>query len=153
MVRSARDWPWSSYRATAGESKALSCLAADWLLATFGQRKSVAIERYMEFIARGKSQSSPWESLRNQIYLGSEVFVEKMQSQIDGDKELGEVPSAQHRPHPKRLDEYEAFSSGRNSAMAMAYQGGGYTLKEIGDYFGLHYSTVSGILKDQKSKT
>ena len=30
------------------------------------------------------------------------------------------------------------------------YQSGGQTLKGIGDYFGLHYSTVSGIIKSQK---
>ena len=34
-----------------------------------------------------------------------------------------------------------------------AYRSGGYTLKEIGNHFGLHYSTVSGIIKNQKSKT
>jgi len=31
--------------------------------------------------------------------------------------------------------------------------GGGYSLKEIGDYFDLHDSTVSGIIRDHKSKT
>jgi len=34
-----------------------------------------------------------------------------------------------------------------------AYQSGGYTLKQIGDHFGLHYSTVSGIVRHHKSKT
>jgi hypothetical protein len=33
-----------------------------------------------------------------------------------------------------------------------AYQSGGYTLKEIGQYYQLHYSTVSGIIRNHKSK-
>jgi len=37
--------------------------------------------------------------------------------------------------------------------MAEAYKSGGYTLKQIGDHFGLHYSTVSGIIRHHKSKT
>ncbi len=41
----------------------------------------------------------------------------------------------------------------RNEAIISAYAGGGYSLKEIGDYFDLHYSTVSGIIKNHKSKT
>jgi len=27
--------------------------------------------------------------------------------------------------------------------MALAYQSGAYTMQEIGDYFGVHYATVS----------
>jgi len=38
-------------------------------------------------------------------------------------------------------------------AIIEAYQSGGYTLKQIGGYFKLHYSTVSGIVRHHKSKT
>jgi len=34
-----------------------------------------------------------------------------------------------------------------------AYASGGYSLKEVGDYFDLHYSTVSGIVKSYNLKT
>jgi len=153
MVASAKDWPWSSYRATIGQTKKPDYLNTEWLLAAFAKRKSVAIERYKEFVAAGKSQPSPWALLRNQIYLGSEPFVEKMKSLVDGEKELSEVPLSQRRPLPKALSSYEAASKDRNDAIIKSYRGGGYTLKEIGDYFGLHYSTVSGIIKNHKSKT
>ncbi len=153
MVRSARDWPWSSYRATAGQSKGIDCLKVDWIQSAFAKRKAIAIERYRKFIQEGKGQPSPWAHLRNQVYLGSDRFVEKMQSLLDGDKDLSEVPLAQRRPPPKPLSAYEATSQDRNTAIVKAYQSGGYTLKAIGDYFGLHYSTVSGIVKYHKSKT
>jgi REP element-mobilizing transposase RayT len=153
MVRSANEWRWSSYRATAGHADAPPLLSTDWLLATFANRKATAQEKYRQFVAEGKGQSTPWSELRNQIYLGSELFVEKLQSQIDREQELSEIPATQRRPVAKSLDYYEAHAKSRNAAIAEAYGSGGYTLKEIGEYFGLHYSTVSGIIRNHKSKT
>ena len=91
--------------------------------------------------------------LRNQVFLGSDEFIEKVQNYLDGDKELSEIPSSQRRPVPKPLEYYRRTSQDRNEAIKQAYQSGGYTLKAIGDHFGLHYSTVSGIVNDHKSKT
>ena len=153
MVRAAKDWPWSSYRATAGQVEAPDFLNVEWLLSVFSKRKSTAVERYKQFVSEGRGQASPWPMLKNQIYLGSEDFVEKMQSLVDGEKALSEVPSSQIRPMPKTLGYYEKQSQDRNSAIVSGYRSGGYTLKELGDYFGLHYSTVSGIIKNHKSKT
>jgi len=51
---------------------------------------------------------------------------------------------------PKALSYYKRMSSDRNSAISRAYQAGGYTLKEIGDHFGLHHSTVSGAIINQR---
>lgn len=143
----------SSYRATIGQVKGPDYLNVDWLLAGFAKRKSVAIERYKTFVSEGKGLACPWAMLRNQIFLGSEPFVEKMQSLIDGEQNLDEVPSSQRRPQPKSLAEYETSNQNRNAAICQAYQSGGYTLKEIGHYFRLHYSSVSGIIKNHKSKT
>lgn len=153
MVRAAKDWRWSSYRATVGQSASPSCLTTDWLLAAFGVRKAEAIECYKRFVGEGKGQSSPWLILRNQVYLGSKAFVEKVHAHIDGEKELSEIPLSQRRLVPRTLEYYEQHNSTRNNAIIDAYQSGGYTLKRIGEHFGLHYSTVSGIVRNHKSKT
>ena len=153
LADQAEDWPWSSYRATAGQRKGIDCLNVDWIQSAFAKRKTIAIKRYKKFVQEGKGQSSPWEPLRNQVYLGSYRFVDTMLSLLDGGKDLSEVPLAQRRPPPKTLSEYEATSQDRNTAIANAYRSGGYTLKVIGEYFRLHYSTVSGIVKYHKSKT
>ena len=153
MVRSAKEWPWSSYRATVGQSKGLDCLNVGWLLSAFGQRRKMAIARYKVFVSEGKRQPSPWRFLKSQVFLGSDHFIEEMQALIDEDKEMSEVPSSQRRPIPLDLSHYETSNADRNSAIKQAYQSGGYTLKQLGDYFGLHYSTVSGIMHDHKSKT
>jgi putative transposase len=34
----------------------------------------------------------------------------------------------------------------RNNAIFAAFEGGGYTMKAIADYFSLHYSSVSKIM-------
>ena len=153
MVRSALDWPWSSYRATVGEQVKPGWLNTDWLLSGFAQTKLKAIEAYKLFVSEGKCQSSPWSELKNQIFLGDEQFVESMQGKIKDDKVLSEIPISQRRAVPKGLSYYAKKYKKRNEAIVFAYASGGYSLKEVGDYFELHYSTVSGIIKNHKSKT
>ena len=156
MVRSARDWPWSSYRATAGWSEAPSWLTIDWLLSAFGARRKAAMEAYRRFVSEGKGSSSPWEELKRQVYLGDEAFVDRMLASLDGDAPLAEVPSTQHRPPPKPLAHYAQVNRERDTAIVAAYRSGGYSMKAIGDHFGLHYSMISRIVKktvDSKFKT
>jgi REP element-mobilizing transposase RayT len=153
IVKSAYDWPWSSYRATAGLTASRDCLHTDWILAGFGKRKQQAIDAYRQFITEGKGQPSPWHELKSQVYLGSETFIDKVLDHIDNNKELDEIPSSQRRPVVRALEDYQYSCSNRNIAIVEAYRSGGYTLKDIGQHFKLHYSTVSGIIKNHKSKT
>jgi putative transposase len=150
MVRSARDWPWSSYRATSGQIEAPGWLTVDWILSAFAARKAKAMESYKQFVAEGKDQPSPWAFLKNQIYLGSDKFVERMQKQIGVDKDLSEIPSRQRRAVAKPLTAYKQKAADRDSAIVMAYDSGGYSMKEIGDYFGVHYSWVSRVIKAKR---
>ncbi|MEP5764848.1 MAG: transposase [Halieaceae bacterium] len=151
MVPSAGEWPWSSYRAMVGCAESRSCLTMDWVLSAFGKRRLDAIERYKRFVAEGKGQPALWHHLKGQVFLGREAFVEDMISLIDADRDLSDVPSSQRRPSPMSLSIYCRRNPDRNSAIYEAYRSGGWTQKELGDYFGLHYSTVSGIIKNQKS--
>ena len=147
MVRAAKDWPWSSYRATAGAKQNQKWLSIDWLLSSFSSRKSTAVQLYREFVSAGKNQPAPWEELRNQIYLGNDDFVDDMQCKISQEANLSEVPSIQRRQVAKPMSFYENKYKNRNDAIVYAYASGGYSMKEIGDYFKLHYSRVSRIIK------
>ena len=156
MVRDAADWPWSSYRSMAGYINGPEWLHADWVLATFSESKKEAVEHYRTFVSQGSNQPKPWEQLKNQIYLGSAEFVDEMQGKLSPDVNLSEIPSAQKRQVPKPLIFFQRKYSERDIAIVKAYQSGGYSMKEIGDYFGLHYSRVSRIIKngtDAKGKT
>ncbi len=147
MVRSAKDWPWSSYRGTAGFVATYPWLQTDWLLSTFAHRRKVAIERYRRFVVEGKGHPSPWTQLKNQVFLGDEKFVEKMQTLLDPDASLVEVPLNQQRKPCRAIADYERESCSRDEAIFLAYQSGGYKMVELADYFGLHYSSVSKIVR------
>jgi putative transposase len=153
MVKAAKDWRWSSYRATAGLSEGFSWLSSDWLLSTFAVKKSEAVRLYRRFVSDGKKQAKPWINLKNQIYFGDQEFVDKMRKQVSKGKNLSEIPSSQKRGKVKTLSEYEEKSKNRNMAICKAYASGGYSMKQVGDYFKLHYSWVSRIVSDAKSKT
>ena len=147
MVRSAKDWPWSSYRATAGFNEANPCLQTDWVLSSFGKQKKRAQQQYRDFVKAGKGQPSPWESLKNQIYLGSDQFVEDVQCKMKPDQSLNDIPRLQKQSPPKPLEYYEARFPDRKTAMAKAYLSGHYTLQAVGQHFGVSYATVSRAVK------
>ncbi|MFB1490710.1 MULTISPECIES: transposase [unclassified Thiocapsa] len=147
MVRSPEDYPWSSYRAMIGEDAAPEWLETRAILSAFGRTEADAVAGYRSFVAAGKGQRSPWESVKQQVFLGSEAFVEAMQRKIPQDRDLREVPQAKRRPVPRALPDYERAHADRNEAIKAAYAGGGYTMQEIGDYFGLHGSRISKIIR------
>ncbi len=156
MVARPEAWPWSSYRATVGDEPCPAWLRRDWLLSTFGETERTAISAYRRFVADGIGQTGPWEQLRHQVFLGSETFVEDLRRKLPPDRDLSEIPKAQRRRVPKSLSEYARLHGERDEAIAAAYASGGYTLKEIGAHFGLHYAQVSRIAgkrRDAKYKT
>ena len=153
LVASAREWRWSSYRATAGYKKGPRFLTTDWVLQRFGKGRKQREPGYRRFVTAGKG-AAPWEELRQQIYLGSEAFVERIVDEFGGGADAGEVPRAQRRPPARGLAEYEAEAADRDLAIRQAWRSGAYTLAEIGAHFGLHYSWVSRIVREKaKNKT
>lgn len=147
MVRSPGEYPWSSYRDMTGEEAAATWLERRATLAMFGGGEGQAIDAYRSFVAAGMGQPSPWENLKRQVFLGSDAFVASMQRKVPNELDLSEVPQAKRRPVPRSLPEYDGAHAERNEAIKAAYASGGYTMKEIGDYFGLHYSRISKIIR------
>ncbi len=146
MVRGPRQWRWSSYRAMTGAEPAPDWLVTEWILAQFGARRAMAIEKYTDFVRAGVGLPSIWESLEGQIYLGGAAFVEKMRRlghAKSKDAQLAEVPRAQRRAKPPALAVLSGRHPQRDQAMAAAFATGHYSLAQIGDHFGVHYSTVS----------
>lgn len=147
MVRSARDWRWSSYRATTGEVKAPPWFQRSELLAAFAETEDEAVTLYRRFVVKGKRRPSPWGQLKYQIFLGPDGFAEAMRRRYPLGRDPDEIPRAQERRLAKPLDVYETEYPTRNDAIAAAYASGDYTMKEIGDFFGLHLSHVSRIVQ------
>jgi len=90
---------------------------------------------------------SLWSELSQQIYLGDEKFVKRMQKKLDHTEDLSEIPRAQRRPLAKPLQYYELRYKDKKRAIVEAYFTGDYTMKAIADHFKVHYSTVSRSIK------
>jgi len=147
LVGTPAEWPWSSYRAMIGDAHPPDWLQTDWILAAFATTKAEAAEGYARFVAAGTGGPSPWGQLKRQVFLGSEAFVEIMQGRVPPGQDLREIPQAKARPKAKPLAQYARMHADRDEAIAAAYASGAYTLQTIGNYFGLHYSRVSKIVR------
>ena len=73
-----------------------------------------------------------------------------MLSKKPANENLSEVPLGQRRAMAKPLQHYVVRSGDRDEAIALAYDSGGYGMKEIGEHFELHYSRVSRIVSGQR---
>ncbi|MFD0666774.1 transposase [Ramlibacter sp. MAHUQ-53] len=143
MVRLPGDWPWSSWHATAGLHAAPGWLDVDWLLARFARDRAVAMDRYRRFVLGGIGLASPLRDAAGQGILGSEPFVQRVLGQARAAQAPAEVPRLQRHAKPQTLADYAAGAPNASQAMAHAYASGGYSLREIAEHFGVHYSTVS----------
>ena len=133
------EWPWSSYRATAGELPAPAWLTLDWVLAQFGQRQRAAQAKYRDFVREGIGGPKPWEEVQGQVYLGSEEFVEQHQP----DQVLAEVPRRQTQTKRPTLREIFERRGSHNQHIVTAYRRYGYRFREIAQHLCVHYATVS----------
>ena len=70
---------------------------------------------------------------------------------MDDSEELDEVPRKQSHSPALPLRKIESQSNARADAILKMYKTQQYALKQIGDYFGLHYSRIMRI--EAKGKT
>jgi len=89
----------------------------------------------------------PWQQLRRQVFLGSEPFVDQRCRQLLQDRDLSEVPRVRRRPPAKPLQGHVRLQTNQYTAIAAGDASGGYTLKQIGEYFALYFSQVSRIAR------
>jgi len=146
MVRRLEQWLWSSYRASCGQAAKPDWLQVDFVLSQFGAQRARAVAKYIAFVHEGAGLPSVWGQLRGQVYLGSAAFVGKMQSLVDKKPSLTEIPRAQRRVLTRALADF-AGKHPRNDAIALAYLSGQHTMAAIAEYFGVHYTTVSRLVK------
>jgi len=146
IVREPMGWGWSSYKETGGYSRGIPCLTSDWILLQFGRKRVEAEKRYREFVREGIRAESPWKDVKGQIYLGDREFIDKIKGLIRGKEAIKEIPRAQRYIMKQSLK--KIFKRGdRDLAMYEAHIRYGYTLKEIAEYVGVHYTTVSRAVK------
>jgi len=146
-VRAPGNWPWSSYRAMVGEAEAPKWLGTSAMLAQFSKQRAAARRRYKKFVAEGVGGDSIWSALRQQIYLGDDRFVKRMQkkARVRGDE--SSIPRVQRRPPAPSIAAITRKHRDRNEAIAVAYATGAYSYREIAEHFGIHLATVGRIVR------
>jgi len=149
MVRSVRDWPWSSYRATSGQVDVPDFLTIDWILSQFDSDRGPAIYAYRKFVRQGRG-IDVWEELRAGAFLGTDSFVDQLrplfkEKPFDPDYRKRERLAA--RPSLEELFAGVSDKATRNERIYQAVRVHHYTLREVGDFVGLLYSSISMIAK------
>ncbi len=149
MVRSVRDWPWSSYRATAGQTESPEFLTTDWIRSQLDQDPTCAVRAYSKFVRQGR-EIGVWDELRAGAFLGSDAFVDQLGPLL---REKPLDPSYLNRerfaarPSLEQLFADVPDKPTRNDRIYQAVRLHHYTLREVGDQVGLLYSTISMIAK------
>jgi putative transposase len=157
LVARPEDWPWSSFQATAGllVAEEFEFLTTAWLLGQFGPDETTARWRYLDFISSGIGLDSPWPQLQSQLFLGKETFIEKLRDAIPEKTAVKEIPKLQryaNRPQLKEIFADWKTKKKRDEAIVTSHVTYGYEQKEIANFLGIHYTTVSHLIKRHDAK-
>ncbi|BCS55431.1 hypothetical protein GSVR_37390 [Geobacter sp. SVR] len=152
IVEQPEQYRWSSYLPTIGKADVPAFLCTDWLLANFSSSLSESRRLYRRFVKEGMAASvSPWAKLAGQIILGTEEFIQNAKEMIGGRETIREIPRQQRhvgRPAAAEIFLLEAVADKqeRNRLIRHAYGTYGYTLTEIAQALGVHYTTISKVI-------
>ena len=155
-VRAPGDWPWSSFRATAGIGPVPAFLDTAWILSRFGSEPREAAEAYGRFVMEGIDHSGA-PTVRDGLWAGGEALATLVRQKVSGVRGTREHPRAQRLAGRPELETYlppdmVSDLAKRNAGMARAYFEGRYTQSEIADHLGLHFTTVSAIVRSHNPK-
>jgi len=153
LVTDPKDWLWSSYAQCIGFKKGIHCLFTDGILAQFGSKRKVAMKAYQEYVFLDIGAESPLKQVKGQILLGSEDFISKMDQRIKQKEKLSEIPRSQLYASRPTLDKIFQGKDKKELKIYRASLAYGYTLKKIAEFLGVHYTTVSKIIKKFENET
>ncbi len=158
MVQHPSEWLWSSFRATRGLEKVPGYLETDFLLQYFSSSRKKAQKMYEDFVLAGIGMESPLLEAKNQIFLGSDSFIEEAMQHAEGADLLSGIPKIQkHAARPALQDIFGkgSFKSKkiRNAKIKGAYEKHGYTLREIGQHLQLNSDYLSRLLIEMRKRS
>jgi putative transposase len=150
LVAHPRDWRWSSFLATAGETTAPGFLSVDWVRRLSGARtQAEAIRRFVSFVEAGigVGESSVDDFRVNPLMSGA--LTEQLGEQRREASACIEFPRAQRfasRPPLARIFAGVTSKADRNARVVLAVRDHGYTMREVAECLGRHYATISRVL-------
>ena len=166
-VRSAKDWRWSSYRATAGQAAAPKWLDVRGVLTLFDAEPKNASQLYRRYVSEGREGSSPWQAVKGQIFLGGETFLKEMQRRLRG-QVITNVPKQQTQLNRLSAAEVlqrvsEAYRTEQQAIVARAHpdayqcaawllrRAANLPLRQVAELFGVSPSRISHIQRQRET--
>lgn len=170
MVERPDAYPWSSYRALTGLSDKPDWLDIGSVYAQVapGKNASAAAAKYAEFVSQGKGVQLWDEHLKQQIYLGDDDFIARMQKHAGLDTNNPARQGTQRKANVSKIQSsapardsdvkrYAAMNHStkdeRNQNIANAFYQGGHSQTAIAVAFGLSSSTVSRVVMEYENGT
>jgi REP element-mobilizing transposase RayT len=128
LCASAKAWRWSSYRATAGITKAPGWLQTEWTWQCFSRRSRAAGQAGFRAHVNGRrgEEYRPWQGLQRQIFLGNDEFINELKPLLEGKPERHEVPRTQREialPGMKEIVRAIAARTGESAGSLAAKRG------------------------------
>jgi putative transposase len=147
-------WKWSSYQATGGNEKPHLCLCTEWIRGQFGSTRSIAGKAYRKFVQAGIKQESIWKAVRAQSVLGEEEFTTTLMDYLRGKRDIAELSKTQRfvdRPCLEKIfsGKMSLTIGKRNEKIHEAVYLYGYRQREVANYLGMHFTSISRILREK----
>ena len=178
LVSAPEAWAWSSYAAHVGTAPTPAWLDSDGLhgfllghavrdaadraraaakyaalMLADAERLALGGAGASEPDAAPNATASIWtQGLRQQVYLGDEAFVARMQALAEPQRlQSRETPRAQ-RKRAAALSEWLAGAATREQGMHLAYTAGGMSMTQIAHELGLSVSRVSRLIARHEAR-
>jgi putative transposase len=95
------------------------------------------------------------KEVKAQSILGTEGFVERLIDYVRGHEEIPEIPKAQRYLNRPGLGQLLGGTipqdiKKRNKKIEEAVKRYGYTQREVGDHLGMHFTSISRIMRERK---
>ncbi len=155
MVKTPKEYEWSSYQFYIGKKKPPEWLYRDFILGYFGKKVSIAQKEYRKFISIMVSEKydSPLDDVVSSTLLGSPGFITFIKDNfLSGKKPDRDLPALKALVEKASMqdifDEVESVFGKepalcRNVKMFLSQRYTGEKLKDIGTHFGIGESGVS----------
>jgi len=156
VVATPEEWPWSSYQATVMSTHVRSApLAAESLLSRFGRTQEEAVAAYADYIRAGIGQPAPLTHVMPPGILGTQTFVQVVTEHlVSRASEPSVAAMLLMLARPSLTQIFGPDVRRERSQLPLRVAAAvhlGYSLVQIGDHLGVHYTTVSRYLRAAQS--
>lgn len=148
------DWPWSSYQAHVGLVSTPAWLDTDGLHGFLlghdvsdARDRRRAAKRYAALVASAPDLKIWPEGLRQQIFLGDDDFVERMQEKMAVARKVDkDIPKPQRLASHKPLQAWLDEATSREQGLFNAHTQAGLSMTQLANALGLSVSRISRLI-------